>query len=425
VMTESLTEIQVDSMVGLTHHFGGHAQGNLASHQNQGAGSSPKKAALQGLKKMMWVLEHGGVQMVLPPLRRPHIATLNALGYGGESHELCARVWKENPELLRQVSSSSFIWTANLGYVCPSTDSADGKLHLSVANLNSHFHRQLEAKDRSNQLNIIFERTGAKIHKSLSYKGYEDEGAANHTRCAGEKSGPLHIFVNSGGLGRQSLKAQEAWVRQTGLHDEHVLFLTQHPKAVEAGVFHNDVIATGWRSHYVCHELAYEPESMAELQRVFAKRDDLNLHVIQDQDLSLDEAVQCYFFNSQWFSAQDGSSHGLAPIECLEDRPNHIMEKMSSSLGLHLTTLNLNESMMNGGGPACLRWRIPVIQKELSSLHSGVMLTPELGKGLNKWIEKYHDDVCVWESLSTPGWWQKEQDAFSELSSLLHWPEAL
>ncbi|VFS92400.1 N-succinylarginine dihydrolase [Raoultella planticola] len=37
------------------------------------------------------------------------------------------------------------MWTANAATVSPSADSADGKLHFTVANLNNKLHRSQEA----------------------------------------------------------------------------------------------------------------------------------------------------------------------------------------------------------------------------------------------------------------------------------------
>ena len=48
----SALEVQIDRIVGPTHHFGGLGVGNLASQLNAGQASNPQAAALQGLDKM-------------------------------------------------------------------------------------------------------------------------------------------------------------------------------------------------------------------------------------------------------------------------------------------------------------------------------------------------------------------------------------
>nr|MBA3848128.1 N-succinylarginine dihydrolase [Planctomycetota bacterium] len=57
-MTDAV-EVQIDGLVGPTHHFAGLSQGNLASQANAGWSSRPRAAARQGLAKMRAVMELG------------------------------------------------------------------------------------------------------------------------------------------------------------------------------------------------------------------------------------------------------------------------------------------------------------------------------------------------------------------------------
>jgi len=66
-MTSTGLELQLDGLVGPTHHFGGLSVGNLASMRHAGWQSRPRQAALQGLAKMRQVLALGVPQAVLPP----------------------------------------------------------------------------------------------------------------------------------------------------------------------------------------------------------------------------------------------------------------------------------------------------------------------------------------------------------------------
>ena len=51
---KKVVEINCDGLAGPTHHYGGLAFGNIASEDHKGQVSSPREAALQGLKKMKW-----------------------------------------------------------------------------------------------------------------------------------------------------------------------------------------------------------------------------------------------------------------------------------------------------------------------------------------------------------------------------------
>ena len=85
-------EVNFDGLVGPTHSYAGLSYGNVASAKNQGAASSPRSAALQGLAKMEAVAALGLVQGVLPPHERPHIPTLRARGFDGSDAEVLAKV---------------------------------------------------------------------------------------------------------------------------------------------------------------------------------------------------------------------------------------------------------------------------------------------------------------------------------------------
>ena len=80
-----MVELFLDGLAGPTHHFGGHSQGNVASIDNKGKISSPKMAALEGLKKMALVRSLGSPQAILPPQSRPDLETLHALGWSFEA----------------------------------------------------------------------------------------------------------------------------------------------------------------------------------------------------------------------------------------------------------------------------------------------------------------------------------------------------
>ncbi len=59
----SETTIQIDRLVGPTHHFGGLGVGNVASMAHGGQVSRPAAAARQGLAKMRLVAEHTGINL--------------------------------------------------------------------------------------------------------------------------------------------------------------------------------------------------------------------------------------------------------------------------------------------------------------------------------------------------------------------------
>ena len=75
-------EVNFDGLVGPTHNYAGLSLGNVASTVNGGSVANPREAALQGLDKMLALAERGHAQAVLPPLRRPNLELLRAVGFG-------------------------------------------------------------------------------------------------------------------------------------------------------------------------------------------------------------------------------------------------------------------------------------------------------------------------------------------------------
>src|SRR5262249_25790315 len=113
-----------------------------------------------------------------------------------------------------------------------------------------------------------------------------DEGAANHSRfCASHEHRGVHFFVygvsslREGGIrptrypARQTREASEAIARLHQIAAEQIVFAQQAPDAIDAGVFHNDVIATGNERLHLFHEEAFIDGAAAihELNVAFAR----------------------------------------------------------------------------------------------------------------------------------------------------------
>ncbi len=150
--------------------------------------SSPKKGALQGLEKMKLLADLGLYQAILPPRFRPSIAALHALGFNGSDREIFQKAARENRFLLYILSSSAAMWTANSATVSPSSDTEDGRLHITIANQASQFHRSVESDETYRLFTTLFadERLFA-LHAALpKAANFGDEGAANHTRFCSE-----------------------------------------------------------------------------------------------------------------------------------------------------------------------------------------------------------------------------------------------
>ncbi len=441
--TQDAQEWQFDGLVGPTHNYAGLASGNLASQKHAGSVSNPKEAALQGIHKMRMVQELGIPQAFIPPQKRPIVSVLQQLGFGsGSSHEAVQKTfdlaYREAPDLLAAAFSSSFMWAANAATVSPSADTADGKLHLTPANLISHFHRAMEAGWTTRSLKMIFHNESLfAVHNSLpSTTRLSDEGAANHMRvCSQHGKQGVELFVYgvaeglvnkpSNFIGRQHKDASAAIARNHGLKNNRIMLIQQQPQAIDAGVFHNDVIAMNTTRLLIAHERAFvdKEKFILDLQRM--EIDGFRYIEIPEMDLALPEAVTSYLFNSQLLELPDGQFVILAPGECEESDSAHmVMQRLVEEHKAISTVryLNLRESMRNGGGPACLRLRVVMTKKEAAAIHPGVVLTEDKAHVLTQWVERHYRDRLALDDLRDPAFHAELDHAYADLEVLLGMP---
>ncbi|HHT0591728.1 TPA: N-succinylarginine dihydrolase [Legionella anisa] len=434
-------ELNMDGLVGPTHNYSGLAPGNIASSYNALAISNPQAAALQGLEKMHLLHKMGLKQGLLPPHQRPNLKLLHQLGFCGTPKEQINKAFKTAPELLAACYSASSMWSANAATVSPSTDTQDHKVHFTAANLVSNLHRHHEADFSKKILEFIFANPDYFHHHSILPRSIitGDEGAANHSRlCQKHSQSGIHLFVyGKNALGksqahigptkypaRQTREASEAIVRQHQLSENQVVFACQNPLAIDQGVFHNDVISVANESVFLVHEQAFYQQSSV-LNELNEKASFLlNIIQISQKELSIVDAVETYLFNSQIISLTNQNSMILiAPFECQNNPRVHMcIERILSDESNPINSvyfLDLKQSMRNGGGPACLRLRVPLNDVELRAMHQGVLIDDELLSTLEKWVLKHYRTELVATDLADPQLLEESFSALDELTQIL------
>lgn len=433
-------EVNFDGLIGPTHNYAGLSPGNIASASNAGGVSKPKAAALQGLAKMNTLRALGLTQGVLPPQQRPDLGVLRRIGFTGDDAKVLRDAHESDPTLLAAIWSASAMWAANAATVSPSIDCADARVHMTPANLISNFHRSLEHPTTTRMLRMIFHNEDRFcVHDPLPQQmRYADEGAANHIRFAPSHSEPgVEMFVygfdredTAGGArkypSRQTRAACEAIARMHQLDPTRVVLTRQHPDAIDAGVFHNDVIATGNEGVFLYHEQAFATSRSLLTDIASPMGEPLTLVEAHGSDFSLEDAVSSYLFNSQIVTLSDGSMALIAPLETREHpRVDAFVKRMIDSGDNPINTvrhLDVRESMRNGGGPACLRLRVVLNDPELEAVHEGVILTDELSDRLESWINRHYPDELRSDDLLDPALVQSLTDALDELTGILGLP---
>lgn len=493
-------EYNFDGLVGPTHNYAGLGTGNLASMASKHHVSSPKAAALEGLAKMKLLAEMGVPQAILPPQRRPHMGYLWRRYTGRNAgvppapdgahsrQDACVTSEQPTPEaaaiaapvdwisdrpkiakvaaLLRGAaengeegrrdlaiaSSASAMWAANAATVSPSPDTADGRLHITPANLASQPHRALEAAERYAVLATIFgDMRRFDVHPPLP-RELPDEGAANHTRfCSAFGTAGTEVFTygrrseameNSSGerfRPRQSEEASNAVIDQHGVPWETAVTVRQTPAMIDAGVFHNDVIAVGNQRILLIASGAwhgYDRKGIEHEQRfcideirnalAFAS-DERTLHVIEfaPSELSLADAVRSYLFNSQLVTLPDGSMALIHPAECDEvPTARAAIERIlrEDNPIEHAVRVDVRQSMKNGGGPACLRLRVVLSDEERRAVRGNVFWTPQLHETLIDWVNRHYRDTLTPQDLADVRLYEESMAALDELAEIMQLP---
>lgn len=422
-------EMNFDGLVGPTHNYSGLAWGNIASNLHAGKVSNPQKAALQGIEKMRFMMGLGMAQGFFPPHLRPDFATLRMLGFAGNDEQIIESCFRKNPALLAQVYSSSFMWAANAATVTPSSDSADGKVHFTPANLLTHFHRSVEHTNTARTLRTIFADINYFVHHETLPAHYQfaDEGAANHTRFGKYGAQGIGFFVYGreadGHEHLQKFPARQAKLASELIaraHGVKAVYAQQYPGAIDAGVFHNDVIAVGNEHVLLCHEHAFTDQE-ATFAALRALQPDICVVQVAAKDMPLEDAVKSYFFNSQLVTLSNGEMAVIAPREAEENSSARAMferiKQADDNPIAHIHYVDVRESMQNGGGPACLRLRVVLTDAEMQAVHSGAIATEQKLILLENWVKKYYRDRLAPSDLADPLFAVEARAADAELRS--------
>ena len=428
-------EANCDGLVGPTHSFAGLAPGNLASEINKGDPSNPRSAVLEGLSKMRLMADLGLPQFVLPPHERPDIGFLRGVGFSGTDHQVIEAAARQAPELLNTACSASPMWAANAATVTPSADAADGRVHFTPANLLTNLHRSLEGEQTPRALRALFpDKARFAVHDPLpAQPHFADEGAANHVRlCADHGESGVNLFVWGRDAyepwtgrfpARQTKQAFEAVARRHGAGG--AVLARQARAAIEAGVFHNDVVCVGGRTCLFFHEAAFEDRAAMEAQvrAAAAGRFEPQFVQIDAANLPLGEAIKSYLFNSMLVSLPgDDRLTLIAPMETAETpRAAAAVERAIASNGPigRVEYVDVRQSMRNGGGPACLRLRVVLTEEELAATNPAQRFDPVLHDRLAAWATAHYRDRLLPADLADPHLLDESRAALDALTGIL------
>ncbi|MEP2101822.1 MAG: N-succinylarginine dihydrolase [Parasphingorhabdus sp.] len=394
-----LQEINFDGIIGPSHNYAGLSLGNIASSTNAGEASYPREASLQGIAKMRHNIDLGLAQGFFMPLDRPNIGWLDTLG---------TKIKEAEPHIRAAAYSASSMWAANAATISPAPDSADGKCHMTVANLQTMPHRSHEWPGTLAQLRLAFgHQDHFAVHGPIP-SPFGDEGAANHMRLCrshGEAGVEIFIYGKTGGPfpARQHVESSKEVARKHGLQDDRVIFAQQSDRAIAAGAFHNDVVAVANEQVLFAHEEAFEQreEFYAEVGRKFPE---VEIITVPADKVSLADAIKSYLFNAQLVTLPDNGGMALIlPTEAKETKTvwSYLQELVAGNSAIRkLCPVDVRQSMANGGGPACLRLRVVA---DPTLVDQRFMATPSKLDAIAGVVERYWPQTIMPDQLTDAG----------------------
>jgi succinylarginine dihydrolase len=181
-------------------------------------------------------------------------------------------------------------------------------------------------------------------------------------------------------------------------------------------------MAVGTGRYLLMHELAFVDDTrfVEELRRLLG--DELVVFRASKGELPPENAVAAYPFNSQLLALDDGTMAIVAPEDAREDKyARAFLERVVSEGGplWRLHYIDVRQSMQNGGGPACLRLRVPLTDEETHGLGGRVLVDDALHAELVAWVDKHYRDRLVPTDLADPKLAREIMTGLDELTRIL------
>jgi succinylarginine dihydrolase len=174
------------------------------------------------------------------------------------------------------------------------------------------------------------------------------------------------------------------------------------------------------------HEEAFlESERVvAELERKYERTTGGKLRLIRvgKDDVPVGAAVASYLFNSQLVRLPDGKTVLVAPKECEENDQvrAYVTRLVEGEAPIdEVRYFDLRQSMNGGGGPACLRLRVVLTEREERAVAPGVLFSPALDQELVGWIGRHYRDRLRPSDLADPAFLVETRTALDELTQML------
>ncbi|MEO2008060.1 MAG: N-succinylarginine dihydrolase, partial [Pirellulaceae bacterium] len=118
----------------------------------------------------------------------------------------------------------------------------------------------------------------------------------------------------------------------------------------------------------------------------------------------------------------DGKMLFLCPADCEEHgAARAVVERIVAEVDeiTEVKFVDVRQSMQNGGGPACLRLRVVLTDRELAAVHQRSLLTSDLYEQLTDWVGRHYRTELTLAALGDPQLLTEVRTALDELTEIL------
>lgn len=138
--------------------------------------------------------------------------------------------------------------------------------------------------------------------------------------------------------------------------------------------------------------------------------------------VAINDAVKSYLFNTQIITLPSGEMAIIAPTDCQENPAVYAYLNELLTLNTPIKQVlyfDVKQSMQNGGGPACLRLRVAMNEREVAAVNQHTLLNDALFARLNAWVDKHYRDRLSTQDLADPQLVIESRTALDELTQIM------
>ena len=151
-----------------------------------------------------------------------------------------------------------------------------------------------------------------------------------------------------------------------------------------------------------------------------SKIDNFQYIEISSSEIPLKDIISSYLLNSQLITNSDNEMQLILPEEVKQyENCMSWLDKLKQISDVKLFDfVDIRQSMMNGGGPACLRLKVILNDEELESLNQNFLMNSERLESIKLLIEREYRDVLYPDDLKDPNLLDESRRVLDELTQI-------